>query len=719
MLKTFFAGSKLPKTFDQKLVEAAFEFAQEAHKDQKRKSGEPYINHPLAVAKKVLEFGMDAPSVAAALLHDVVEDTKITTPEIEAKFGPDVAMLVQGVTNLGQIDFSAYSTKEELAVAQLNLKNENLRRLFLAMSEDVRVVVIKLADRLHNMETIKFLPKEDQIRIARETLNIFSPLALRLGMGEIRGKLEDLAFPIAYPDEYKALKKEANRRYKAADRFTLHIKRLISDELKKNKISAQISGRAKHIYSLYKKMERPEINWDFDKVYDLVALRIITDTVEDCYRILGIIHGMYRPLPSYIRDYISAPKPNGYRSIHTSVFGPDGKVVEIQIRTHEMHEEAEYGVASHLHYTLAKTSGATDTELKTKHISGDKSQVDFLKRIKEWQSSVADGGDFVEGLKLEFLDDRIYVFSPKGDIYDLPIGATPIDFAYEVHSGVGDTCRGAKVNRKIVPLDAKLTTRDVVEIITDKNGAPKRGWLDIVKTTKAKQHIRSYFRHFDFEKNKEDGERIVADELMVLGFSVSEIAAADIKKALAETSFKTLNDLYASVGAGITTPRQAVKIILRRSFIAEPREKVVKIVEKSKKQDLAGMKVQIAPCCFPTKHDKVICYITRGRGLTAHKKGCKNLKSLESERLIEFNPWAKEVFRFNLEILGKNRVGMLRDITEVISSGNANIESVKNSHVSATETKIDLVISVEDIVAVADIIKKLSSTKDITSVSRK
>jgi GTP pyrophosphokinase len=464
-------------------------------------------------------------------------------------------------------------------------------------------------------------------------------------------------------------------------------------------------------------MLRPEIAWDFDKIYDLVALRIITDNVENCYRILGIIHSMYRPMPNYIRDYIAAPKPNGYRSIHTSVFGPDGKVVEIQIRTAEMHQEAEFGVASHLHYTEQKASGASDEKLSGGTFA-KKHQTDFLKRIKEWQSSVKDGTDFIEGLKFEFLDDRIYVFSPKGDIYDLPFGATPVDFAYEVHSRIGDICRGAKVNGKIVPLDQRLSTRDVVEIITDKNGAPKRGWLDFVKTTKAKQHIRGYFRSFHFEKNKEEGEHIVRDELEVLGTSLDKIPATEIKTALSESSFKGLDDLYASVGAGVTTPRQAIKILLRRSFIGEPVKKAPKVTEKAHKPNLKGMRVQSAPCCNPTKDDKVVCYITRGRGLTAHKKGCKNLKSLEPERLIEYNPWAKDLVKVNLEIYGKNRVGLLRDIADVISTKNANIERIKNSHPKGETTRISLVLSLEDIAVCSDIIKRLASVKDIETVKR-
>lgn len=716
MPKDLYQGVKVAENFDKKLVKEAFLFAQKAHEGQKRKSGEEYINHPLAVAKILVGLGMDAKIVAAGLLHDTMEDSDVSAEELKEKFGTDVAMLVQGVTNLGQIDFSTYSTQEEAEAAQLNLKNENLRKLFLAMSEDMRVVVIKLADRLHNMQTIKYLAKKDQIRIARETLNIFAPLALRLGMGEIKGKLEDLSFPIAYPAEYTQLKKEANRRYKAADRYVLHLKRLISDVLKNEGIEAQIEGRSKHLYSLFRKINRPEIAGDFNKIYDLVALRIITETVPDCYRILGSIHALYRPLPNYIRDYIAAPKPNGYRSIHTSVFGPEGKIVEIQIRTKAMHEEAEFGVASHLHYNEQKSAGASDEKL-SKGTFAKSSQTDFLKRIKEWQSGVADGKEFVEGLKFEFLDDRIYVFSPKGDIFDLTQGATPVDFAYEVHSRIGDSCTGAKVNGKIVPLDFKLKTRDVVEVITQKNSVPKRGWLDFVKTSKAKQHIRAYFRSFDFAKNSEEGAKIVHEELNFLGISVEKISAAELKDALSESSFKKIEDLYASVGAGLTTPRQAIKIITGRSYIAEPKEKAVKVKKTAHKADFKGMKINIASCCNPKKGDQVVTYVSRGKGIVLHKKNCSNVKGLEKNRIIIHNPWEINLIPASVLITSNNRVGLIRDISTIISESGINIEKIKNAH-SGEESKIEVCFKVEDMASLSDLMKKISKVKDVKSVKR-
>jgi GTP pyrophosphokinase len=717
MPNDFYQEIELSKKFDKKLVEKAFKFAQKAHAGQKRKSGEDYIAHPVEVAKILLRLVPDSNMVAAALLHDTVEDTRIKLVDIAAEFGSDVAMLVEGVTNLGVVDFDAYSTQEELEEAKANIKNQNLRELFLSMSKDVRVVIIKLADRLHNMRTIKALSKDDQTRIAKETLNIFAPLALRLGMGEIKGELEDLAFPIAYPDEYKFLKKEANRRYKQADRYVALVKRQISDKLKEDNVPTDIEGRAKHIYSLYKKITRPEINWDFDKIYDLVALRIVTDSIEDCYKILGAIHSIYRPLPNYIRDYIAAPKPNGYRSIHTSVFGPEARIFEIQIRTREMHEEAEYGVASHLHYTETKSAGASDEKL-SKGTFAKNHQTEFLKQIKEWQSSVGTPEEFLEGLKIEFLDDRIYVFSPKGDIYDLPVGATPVDFAYEVHSRIGDSTKGAKVNGKIVTLDCLLKTRDVVEIIAGKTLSPNRSWLDFVKTSKARQHIRAFYRKSDFDKNKNEGEKIIQEELRVLNMEMADVTKAEVKSALSETSFKSLSDLYASVGEGITTPRQALKIIFGRSFLGPQTKKLREAVKITPEGSVKGMKIQVAPCCNPEQKDKIICYVTRGRGLTAHKKGCSNLKSLERDRLFEYNPWQKELLS-GLAITAANRVGLLRDIANIISANNVNIEKITNRHIAkGQKSKIDVTISVNDLSELPFILREIASLPDVDEVIR-
>lgn len=709
-------GQKVSKGFDKELVERAYKFAKKAHKEQKRKSGDPYINHPVAVARTLINLDMDANIVAAGLLHDVVEDTNITEEEIAEIFGYDVANIVAGVTKLGEVDFSDLPTEEEIEEARAQQKIESMRKLFLSMAQDIRVVVVKLADRLHNMETIKVLKKEDQIRIARETLNIFAPLALRLGMGEIKGKLEDFAFPIVYPDEYKRVKKEANVRYKAADRQTLLLKRLISERLTEEKVNAKVEGRAKHLYSLFRKLERTRINWDFDKIYDLVALRIITKNTEDCYKVLGIVHKMYRPMPNYIRDYIASPKPNGYRSIHTSVFGPDGKVFEIQIRTEGMHEEAEYGVASHMHYTEKKAKGASDEQLTAGTYAGEK-QTNFLKQIERWQKSAKSSEEFIEGLRFDFLDDRIFVFSPKGDVFDLPNGSNPVDFAYEVHSKVGDRCIGAKVNGKIVSLDHILSSQDIIEVLTQKNATPKQSWLDIVKTSRAKQRIRSYFRKFDRPKNCTEGGKIVVEELDVLGVKIEDIPEAEIKESLSFSHFKELSDLYASVGAGLTTPNQAIKIILRKPFIdhfPKPKKAALNI---PKSLDTKGLKVKIAPCCNPSDKDKTICYTTRGKGFTIHKSNCPNVKDLEGARCITYNPWERTATKVRLSVIGKDRVGMIRDVTSAISAQNVNIEKIKNAH-KKEYTYFDIVLTVFDMIDCRNVIKKIKEVKDIVEVKR-
>lgn len=719
MPKDFYKDIDVPKEFNKKLVEHAYEFAKNAHKGQKRKSGDLFISHPVEVAKILLDLGMSDVMAATALLHDTIEDTEVTYEQIEAEFDEEVARLVKSVTALRKIDFSTYSNPEEAEEAKNMAKNENLRQLFLSMAEDVRVVIIKLADRLHNMQTIKALSPKNQKRISLETLNVFAPLALRLGMGDIKGQLEDLAFPIAYPKEYKYVKKEANRRYKTADRYTIKVKRMVEDELRKSGVKVDIEGRAKHIYSLYKKVIRPDIDWDFDKIFDLVAIRIITETEEDCYKILGIIHGLFRPMPNKVKDYIAAPKPNGYRSIHTTIFGPESKIIEIQIRTREMHEEAEFGVASHLHYTEKKNAGKSSKELDEGKIFAKGHQTEFLKRIKEWQSSVGDDSDFLEGLKMEFLDDRIYVFSPNGDIFDLPVGATPVDFAYEIHSNIGDTCTGAKVNKRIVSLGAELKTRDVVEVITSKKGSPKRGWLDFVKTSKSKQHIRSHYRKFEYDKKRDEGLEIVEKELEILDYSISDFNEHQLKSAISATSFKTLDDLYASVGEGLTTKRQAVKVIVGRPLIPEEPKKHTKSVKMAQKTNFQGMMISVAPCCNPKKDDHIICYITRGRGLTVHKDKCKNLSHLEPNRLFEFNPWTKEKIVTEIEVLAEDRVGLIRDVSNIISSHGVNIETFANHHKPGSRrNKLIISISINELSECSDIIHDVSELESVITVKR-
>ncbi len=476
MLEKILTYFQNPK--EKSLIRAAFELAQKAHKGQKRESGELYIQHPLSVALALTKMNLDTETVTAALLHDVVEDTKYTLNDIEARFGKTVAFLVNGVTKLDKIKYSGAQGKAE-----------NLRKMFLAMAQDIRVVLIKLADRYHNMLTLDALEKSDQKKIALETLEIYAPIANRLGMGELKGQLEDLAFKYLYPEEYDRMENEMAERYETHKNYIKKLTPVIYEILKKeNIIPLEINARAKYFYSLYKKLLRYQMN--FDKIHDLVAARIIVKNIEDCYLALGAIHQVWKPVPGLIKDYISMPKPNGYQSLHTSVFGPDGKITEIQIRTPEMHAKAENGIAAHWAYKERQYNGR-DSEMMKKELS-------WIEQLREWQNAVRGTDEFFESLKIDFFKDRIFILTPKGDVLDLPEGATPVDFAYQVHTIIGHQCAGAKVNGKIASLDAELESGDLVEIMTQKGKKPSADWLNFVKTSLAKERIRSVLK----EKNK-------------------------------------------------------------------------------------------------------------------------------------------------------------------------------------------------------------------------
>lgn len=453
------------------LIKRAYEFAAKAHQNQKRESGENYIIHPLAVANALAKLNLDTPSVAAALLHDVLEDTKITEQKLEKEFGQEIAFLVQGASKINKIKFQG--TERHI---------ENLRKMTLAMAEDVRVILIKLADRLHNMETLQFLPEAKRKIIALETLEIYAPLASRLGMGELKGHLEDLAFPYVYPQEYQWLLKQTHEKYHEREKYLKKITPILKKSLNDEKVEDfQIQTRAKHYYSLFKKLQKYDM--DFGKIYDLAALRIIVPTIEKCYLILGIIHQLWRPLPGRVKDYIAMPKPNGYQSLHTTVFCLDGKMTEFQIRTPEMHEEAENGITAHWAYSeIGKPIGGARVNEKFA----------WVKQLKEWQNEIRGSDEFIDSLKIDFFKDRIFILTPKGDVIDLPEGATPIDFAYQIHSDVGNQCAGAKVNNKMVSLDYALNSGEVVEIINQKNKKPSSSWLDFAKTNEAKNRIRKY-----------------------------------------------------------------------------------------------------------------------------------------------------------------------------------------------------------------------------------
>ncbi|MGB9911367.1 MAG: RelA/SpoT family protein [Microgenomates group bacterium] len=468
-----------------RLIKKAFLFAQKVHHGQKRLTSEDFINHPLKVAQFLAEWKLDSVSIAAGLLHDVVEDGGVSLDTLKKEFGQEIAFLVDGVSKVGELKLRG-SEEEEFV--------ENLRKMIVVMAKDLRVVFIKMADRYHNMQTLWPLPKEKQKRIAKETLEIYAPLAERMGIGEIKGRLEDLAFPYLFPKEYRWLMKYSRPYYKRANELLLEVKKKLLKELFKEGIKAKINTRAKHFYSLYKKLLRPEINKDITKIYDLVALRILVETVEECYTALGVVHSVYKPVPFLgVSDFIAQPKPNGYRSIHTKVFGPEGRIFEVQIRTFQMHEEAEYGIASHWYYGEIKEKGAKNSKLE-KGVFTPSEKLSWVKQLVAWQKEIVDSKKFLETLKFDALAHRIFVFSPKGDVFDLPAGATPIDFAYAVHTDLGNEAVGAKVNGVMVKLNHPLKSGDMVEIIRKKGTGPSRDWLDFVVTNLAKKRIEKYFR---------------------------------------------------------------------------------------------------------------------------------------------------------------------------------------------------------------------------------
>lgn len=566
---------------NQELIKRAYELAEFAHRGSFRKSGEPFIQHPLNVALKLSDFRLDEKAIAAALLHDLPEDTNTTLKEINEKFGLEIARLVDGVSKVGKVRYRLFGSSKERQKRQI----ESLRKMFIVTAEDLRVVLIKLADRWHNLETLSALPEKKQKEIAKETLEIYAPLAYRLGMGELKGILEDLAFSYAEPSKYKWLNKLTLAKYETRKKYITKVKKILEKDLEKAKIKAEIHGRAKHLYSLYKKLKK--YDWDLDKIYDLVALRAIVSTVSDCYATLGIIHKRWKPLIGRIKDYIALPKPNGYQSLHTTVFCEDGEIVEFQIRTKEMHEKDEYGVAAHWHYTenvrpKEYQDGAIRTERGT---LADQRELQWIRDLSVWQKELKSSKEFVQTLKLDVFKDRIFVFTPRGEVIDLPEGATPIDFAYQIHTEIGDHAFAAKANGKIVPLKYELQNGEIVEIITNKKAHPSPDWLNFVKTSSARDKIKNWFK-----KEK---------KVLPKPSKVSEI----VKK--------------------IVEP-----------FKKYPSKKPEILIENE-----GGLKTKIALCCQPNTSSPIIGYITKDKVISIHKTTCKNILKIKSKEKFVKASW--------------------------------------------------------------------------------
>lgn len=699
-------------------VTKAYNLAEEAHKDQRRVSGEPYILHPLAVAQILADMKIDTTTITASLLHDVVEDTSYTLEDIKKMFGKEVAFLVDGVTKLSRLN---YRTKED---QQLN----SMRKMFLAMAKDVRVVVIKLADRLHNMRTLRYMRSDKQKRIAQETLEIFAPLAHRLGIFNIKWELEDLSFRYLEPDKYYDLVDQMKQKRHVREEIVNEAIDVLKKALDEAHIHCEINGRPKHFYSIYKKMKKD--NRDLSQVYDLFAIRVIVDDVKDCYGVLGIVHSLWKPLPYRFKDYIAMPKPNNYQSLHTTVIGTRGQPVEIQIRTWEMHRIAEYGVAAHWRYKEGNQTANKDAFDE---------KMGWLRNLLEWQDT-SNPKEFVNALKLDAFSDEVFVFSPRGDVIDLPQGSIPIDFAYRIHTDVGHCCVGAKINGKIVPLDYKLKNGDIVEIITSKVGKPSLDWLNIVGSSESRSKIRSWFKKENREENIAKGLDALERECKRLGHDWKALnVGGRLGRVAKQMNAGSEDDLVAAVGyGGFAVNTVLIKLLeLHKKDLQKQEEKTNSLAAleklKTKKpvkhngtgilvKGEPGLLVRLAKCCSPVPGDPIIGFITRGRGVSVHRADCPNVTHGQNDvdRLIDVK-WdydGNERFEVNMEIVAYDRTGIMAEIMATLAEMKISILSVNAKTSDTKNVTIHMGISIKDLAQFEFVATKIRRLKDVYAVER-
>lgn len=707
---------------DRQRILEADRFAEQAHKGQRRKSGQSYIIHPRAVAKYLIELGVDADTVIAGLLHDVVEDTDTTIDEIEQQFGKDVAKLVDGVTKLGQID---YVDSSMASVGRHAASVENIRKLLLAMSRDMRVLIIKLADRRHNLQTLKYLDPDDRQRVAMESLEVFAPLADRLGMGIIKAELEDLAFEYAYPEKFKMVKQLVAGNVAETQAYIESLKQDINQLLEDNHIDAiSVHGRQKHLYSVYRKLAKAD--GDITKIYDLVALRIVVHDPADCYQVLGVLHQTYRPLIYRIKDYIAVPKPNGYRSLHTTVFAKHGKIIEIQIRTAQMHKEAEYGLAAHSIYELQKQSKPYRSGDTKQTGTINKNKIAWIQELADLSAQSSSSFDMMQHLKVDLFRDRIFVFSPKGDLYDLPEGATPIDFAFAIHTDVGLRVQGAKVNGRICPLDRPLENRDMVEIITRKQAMPNRQWLSYVKTAGARSKIKSWFKQASRDSNIETGRQLLEAQLPTWGYiKIEDLPEQRLKQTCDRLNVKNLEALLAGVGDGTIALSSVLRKLLpiRHQPIKAKTDSGTPRGQENAKPEVIGapdLPCEAAACCKPAPPDIIIGYVTRGSGVTVHRSDCTNIPN-ETDRLLDCQ-WQfgaeAQTTPVILSFMANSRTGLVHDITGLILSKKMNILDIKTQNHDKREgiKHIQLTLSVPDMFELNGLIQQLKARFGATGV---
>ncbi len=691
------------------LVRRAYEFARQAHEGQFRLSGEPYIEHAVAVAGLLSELRMDAETLAAGLLHDVAEDCGVSIQELEQSFGPTVARLVDGVTKLQEINRLGRIGAADRDEREL----ESLRKTFLAMAKDARVMLIKLADRLHNMRTLESLPPERQRRLAKETMEIHAPLANRLGIWRWKGELEDLAFRYLHPELYYTIARQLAARREEREREIERYIAMLDHYLRLEGIRAKITGRPKHIYSIYRKMQRKQI--PLERVYDIRAVRVIVDTIPDCYHVLGIVHSLWTPIPGEFDDYIATPKENMYQSLHTAVVGMDGKTLEVQIRTHYMHRIAEYGIAAHWRY---KEGTKRDRQFEEK--------IAALRAQIEARSDADDAGEFVEAVRTDLFEDRVYVFTPKGKVIDLPAGATPIDFAYYIHTEIGHRCRGAKVNGRWVPLDYVLKTGDQVEIITAKRAAPSRDWLNpdlgYVRTARARSKIRQWFRKQDREQNIAVGRAILERELRRLG-----LTGMAHEKVASLFGYDKVDDFLARIGFGDINSRQIASRVVearRKEETSEPEIPPPSPIPAQTSTEVqvlgtGGLLTRLARCCNPLPGEEIVGYVTKGRGITIHRRDCPNILNVrDRERLIEVS-WGTQVrtFPVMVSVLAFDRAGLLHDISGVVTREGINIEGISISR-NQNMVTLYITIAVTDIGQLGRVLARINNVPNVIEARR-
>ena len=707
---------------DIDLVKKAYDLAFEAHKEQKRESGEPYIIHPISVAMILADMGMDTNTIVAGLLHDVIEDTDYTYEDISNIFNVEVANLVDGVTKLGKIK---YKSKEEQQA-------DNVRKMLLAMAKDIRVIIIKLADRLHNMRTLKYMKPEKQKKKAQETLDIFAPLAHRLGISKIKWELEDLCLRYIHPEEYYDLVNMIAEKRVEREKFISRIIKELKENLDKANIDSDIEGRPKHFYSIYRKMVNKHKS--IEQIFDLTAIRILVNTVKDCYAVLGIVHTIYKPIPGRFKDYIAMPKPNMYQSLHTTVIGSEGKTFEIQIRTFEMHRTAEYGIAAHWKYK----SGINGTDSKDMTFEN---KLTWLRDILEWQKEVVDATEFMEGFKLDLFSDEIFVFTPKGVVINLPAGATPIDFAYKIHTDIGNKCVGAKVNGKIVTLDYKLKTGEIVEILTSSSSrGPNIDWLNIANINQARSKIKQWLRKARREENLERGKEMLDKECKKQSLVFSDLSKGPLyDKLLKRYHLNNVEEIYVAVGEGellsstviSKLKENVVKQVTEEELNKNIEEQIAKTERQTKKKQSYGVTVKglnnimvrFARCCNPVPGDDIAGYITKGRGVSVHRKDCSNFKAIvekQREKVVDVS-WGTEkgtAYVAELEVKAEDRMCLLSDVMLVITDSNLSLLSLNAKSGKNGVANINIQVKIDNIEQLKELMKKIRRLQGILDVYR-